>query len=292
MSTRSGNPLCFNCEGQFPLWPGLFVLVCLLCQIKSFAACWSRCYLKDLVGGSTNLKCIKRVTTHPRTFERHYISSYKHVYAPEPEHEHSKNNLSVLSEFFGAFYRFSRPHTIIGTILGITSVSLLPVETVADLSPTFFRGLIKALVSAVCMNIYVVGLNQIFDIKIDKVNKPFLPLASGELSVAAGVTIVLSFCVISFLVGVWSQSPPLLFALLVSFLLGTAYSLDAPLLRWKQHAFLAASCILTVRAILVQLAFFLHMQKYVLGRQRNLTKPVVFATVFMCFFSAVIALFK
>ncbi|KAG0484790.1 hypothetical protein HPP92_008869 [Vanilla planifolia] len=179
-----------------------------------------------------------------------------------------------------------------GYILGITSVSLLPVETVADLSPTFFRGLIKALVSAVCMNIYVVGLNQIFDIKIDKVNKPFLPLASGELSVAAGVTIVLSFCVISFLVGAWSQSPPLLFALLVSFLLGTAYSLDAPLLRWKQHAFLAASCILTVRAILVQLAFFLHMQKHVLGRQRNLTKPVVFATVFMCFFSAVIALFK
>lgn len=35
---------------------------------------------------------------------------------------------------------------------------------------------------------------------------------------------------------------------------------QVPLLRWKRHAFLAASCILFVRAILVQLAFFAHMQ--------------------------------
>uniref|UniRef100_A0A0E0E4D7 Uncharacterized protein n=1 Tax=Oryza meridionalis TaxID=40149 RepID=A0A0E0E4D7_9ORYZ len=134
----------------------------------------------------------------------------------------------------GAFYRFCRPHTIFGT----------------------------ALSSALCMNIYVVGLNQLYDIQIDKVNKPSLPLASGEFSVATGAVLVLTSLIM------------------------------APLLRWKRNAFLAASCILFVRAVLVQLAFFAHMQQHVLKRPLAPTKSVVFATLFMCCFSSVIALFK
>lgn len=31
-------------------------------------------------------------------------------------------------------------------------------------------------------NGYIVGINQIYDVEIDSVNKPFLPIASGELS--------------------------------------------------------------------------------------------------------------
>ncbi len=33
-----------------------------------------------------------------------------------------------------------------------------------------------------CGNGYIVGINQIYDEDIDKVNKPFLPIASGQLS--------------------------------------------------------------------------------------------------------------
>ncbi|KAL9363506.1 hypothetical protein Peur_046291 [Populus x canadensis] len=77
-----------------------------------------------------------------------------------------------------SFCQFSRPQTVIGTVTyGITSVSLLPVETISELSPTFFMGLLKL-----------------------------------------------------------------------------------PLLGWKKQAFLAATCIMIVRAIVVQLAFFVHMQ--------------------------------
>ncbi|CAN0877392.1 Homogentisate geranylgeranyltransferase [Linum grandiflorum] len=138
-----------------------------------------------------------------------------------------------------ALYRFSRPHTVIGTV-----------------------------------------------------NKPTLPLASGELSMQTGVAIVAASLIISLYLGIKSQSPPLLAALLVSFLLGSAYSIELPLMRWKRHAFLAASCILIVRAFAVQIAFFIHMQRYVLGKPVAITKPVVFATSFMCFFTVVIALFK
>ncbi|CAI0378683.1 unnamed protein product [Linum tenue] len=44
--------------------------------------------------------------------------------------------------------------------------------------------------------------------------------------------------------GVQFQSPLLLPALLISFLFGSAYSIELPLMRWKRHAFLVASCIL------------------------------------------------
>ncbi|OEL38258.1 Homogentisate geranylgeranyltransferase [Dichanthelium oligosanthes] len=177
-------------------------------------------------------------------------------------------------------------------ILGITSVSILPIKSLDDLSVTVLWGFLEALASALCMNIYVVGLNQLFDIEIDKVNKPTLPLASGEFSVATGVLLVVAFLVMSISIGIRSKSAPLICALLLSFLLGSAYSIDVPLLRWKQHPFLAAFCILVVRAVLVQLAFFTHMQQHVLKRPFTPTRSVVFATLFMCCFSAVIALFK
>ncbi len=44
-------------------------------------------------------------------------------------------------------------------------------------------GLLQALLPALLMNIAIVGLNQLTDVEIDRVNKPYLPLASGELTI-------------------------------------------------------------------------------------------------------------
>ncbi|XP_043699029.1 probable homogentisate phytyltransferase 1, chloroplastic [Telopea speciosissima] len=254
---------------------------------------WSRCCSQEFLA-ITSLRKTEKVPTRqcrllkryrfPATIEKDYISSN--------EDKHSASFWTWLLKRLNAFYQFSRPHTIIGTVVGITSVSLLPVETMADLSLTFWIGLLKALIPGLLMNIYVVGVNQLYDVDIDKVNKPNLPLASGEFSMGTGVALVVLSSLMSFAMGFMFQSPPLISALLISFLLGSAYSIELPLLRWKRNAFLAAMCILTVRAIVVQLAFFMHIQNYVFGRPAVLTKSVVFATVFMCFFTAVIALFK
>jgi homogentisate phytyltransferase/homogentisate geranylgeranyltransferase len=65
-----------------------------------------------------------------------------------------------------------------------------------------------------------------------------------------------------------------------------------PFLRWKRFALVAAMCILAVRAVIVQIAFYLHVQTFVFGRAAIFPKPVIFATGFMSFFSVVIALFK
>lgn len=213
-------------------------------------------------------------------------------YAADSLPINNKGTFETLWDVFNAFYRFSRPHTVIGTVIGIVSVSLLAVQSVLDLSPMFFVGLLKALIPALFMNIYIVGLNQISDIAIDKINKPYLPLASGEFSIGAAVVIVTAFAFMSLGMGLMFGSIPLLWALFTSFVLGTAYSIDLPFLRWKRSAMAAASCILCVRAVVVQVAFYLHIQSSVYKRPAILTKPLIFATAFMCFFSVVIALFK
>ncbi|RDX60840.1 putative homogentisate phytyltransferase 1, chloroplastic, partial [Mucuna pruriens] len=208
------------------------------------------------------------------------------------EHYSTKSIWGSVKDSLDAFYRFSRPHTIIGTALSIISVSLLAVEKASDISPAFFIGLLKAVTAALFMNVYIVGLNQLSDVQIDKINKPYLPLASGEYSFGTGVLIVTSFLILSFglawMVGSW----PLFWALFISFVLGTTYSINLPMLRWKRFAVLAAMCILVVRAIIVQLAFFLHMQTYVYKRPAMFPRSLAFATAFMGFFSVVIALFK
>ncbi|KAI3932613.1 hypothetical protein MKW98_012584 [Papaver atlanticum] len=211
----------------------------------------------------------------------------------EPEESgNSKSTQKPLQTAIGIFYRFSRPHTVIGTTLSIISVSLLAVERLSDVSPLFLTGVLEAIVPALLMNIYIVGLNQLSDIEIDKVNKPYLPLASGEYTVRTGIMIVTSFAAMSFGLGWVIGSWPLFWALFVSFILGTAYSIDLPFLRWKRFALVAAMCILAVRAVIVQLAFFLHMQTFVYRRPVFFTRPLIFATAFMSFFSVVIALFK
>ena len=52
--------------------------------------------------------------------------------------------------------------------------------------------LLQALIPALLMNICIVGLNQIFDVPIDRINKPYLPLASGEFSMRTGTSLVSS----------------------------------------------------------------------------------------------------
>ncbi|XP_071742127.1 homogentisate phytyltransferase 1, chloroplastic-like [Rutidosis leptorrhynchoides] len=221
--------------------------------------------------------------------------STKHVasaVSEQPTEPDASSPQNFLPNAIDAFYRFSRPHTVIGTALSIVSVSLLAVQKLSDFSLLFFIGVLEAIVAAFFMNIYIVGLNQLSDIEIDKVNKPYLPLASGEYSVQTGIIIVSSFAVLSFWLGWIVGSWPLFWALFISFLLGTAYSINIPMLRWKRFALVAAMCIVAVRAIIVQVAFYLHIQTFVYGRLAVFPKPVIFATGFMSFFSVVIALFK
>ena len=160
----------------------------------------------------------------------------------------------------GVLWRFSRPHTLIGSALCIPALSLYAAPPGAAISSAVFVPLVLyAMVPSLLVNVYITGLNQLFDIPIDRVNKPTLPLASGEMSPAVGAATVL-LCLAGGLALGWAFpplcSPALRATLCGSALLGTAYS--CPPVRLKRSPLLASLCIMSVRGALINWGFFAH----------------------------------
>lgn len=102
---------------------------------------------------------------------------------------------------------------------------------------------------------------QVFDVAVDRINKPYLPLASGEWSVETGIAVAASTGAAALLAGGLSGSWPLMATLAGSLALGIAYSTDVPFLRWKRYPLLAAGCILSVRYIALSLSHCLPLDK-------------------------------
>ncbi|KAH9651878.1 homogentisate phytyltransferase 1 [Citrus sinensis] len=178
-------------------------------------------------------------------------------YASKSEDEDGSPK-NVFLKNLNALYRFMYPYACFGVLMATTSNSLLPVEKLADLTPTFFIGLLKPLVPLVLMHIYGVAVNQVADVEIDKVNKPYMPLASGEFSMETGIAITWISALMSLASAIMLQSPPLVLGVIAWLFISTAYS----------------------------------AQKYLLGRPMEITKPLMFASAFMTCLSVAIAFVK
>ncbi|ERN40235.1 4-hydroxybenzoate polyprenyltransferase [Rubidibacter lacunae KORDI 51-2] len=187
-----------------------------------------------------------------------------------------------------SFWTFSRPHTVIGTSLSVWALYAIAVDTVGEQSLS--GASVAAIAWLACLggNIYIVGLNQLTDVGIDRINKPHLPIAAGEFAPAQARWLVglsgSSALAIAALSGRW------LFATIAtSLIVGTAYSL--PPIRLKRSPLLAALCILFVRGVVVNLGLFLHFTSAIAGRE--LLTPSVWAlSGFIFVFTIAIAIFK
>lgn len=183
--------------------------------------------------------------------------------------------------------RFSRLHTIIGTTLSIVTLWLIALSY-ADGTEMYGSLLGLTIIACLGANIFIVGLNQITDIEIDKINKPYLPLASGAFSLQTGKLIVGIGLAVSLILAVFIGGY-LLWTVLLSLALGIAYSL--PPLRLKKYPFWAAFCIIAVRGIIVNLLLFLHFHAHINGAH-SITPLVWLLTVVIVVYSLIIALFK
>lgn len=203
-----------------------------------------------------------------------------------------------------ALWKFSRPHTIIGTTLSVVGLYLI---ALAEQSPETVLAPWIILLSAaftwfacICGNVYIVGLNQLEDVAIDKINKPHLPLASGEFSRRQAVAIV-GACGLLALVLSWLQGYGLMGTVWLSVLIGTAYS--APPVRLKRFPLWASLCIFTVRGVVVNLGLFLHA-RYIVGDRQlwiwnqsplslgDIPTSVWLLTAFILGYTFAIAIFK
>lgn len=193
-----------------------------------------------------------------------------------------------------ALYKFTRPHTIRGTILGsICGTTRAVLDTPGALAaPQWSTRLPRALVGVCALllgNAFIVGINQIYDESIDKLNKPFLPVASGEMSKRfAWVAVIASMIGGPLLVH--KYFPPLLFQLYsFGLFLGLIYSV--PPIRTKRNPILAGLTIACVRGFLLNFGVY-YAVKDSLGATFSWSPKVAFIARFMTTFATVIAVTK
>lgn len=193
-----------------------------------------------------------------------------------------------------ALYKFTRPHTIRGTILAsIAGTIRALIDTPGAIARANWSHMLpRALLGMVALllgNAFIVGINQIYDKSIDEMNKPFLPVASGEMSKRfAWMTVVCSGLAGPFLVH--ALFPPLLFQLYAfGMLLGGIYSV--PPIRTKRNPILAGLTIATVRGFLLNFGVY-YAVKDAIGAAFVWSPKVAFIARFMTCFATVIAVTK
>jgi homogentisate phytyltransferase/homogentisate geranylgeranyltransferase len=186
----------------------------------------------------------------------------------------------AVSTRLGAVWRFSRPHTIVGTALSVLGIFAIADHELGGAS-TFH--LFWTLVAALSVNVFIVGINQLTDVEIDRVNKPQLPLASGELTPAQGTAIVVAAGVLPIVLALTQGLTELAFVS-AALAVGVAYSV--PPVRLKRYPALAAASISVVRAFAVNLGVYLHFSG-------GTVAPAIWAlTLFVLPFSFAIAVLK
>lgn len=152
-------------------------------------------------------------------------------------------------------WQFTRPHTITATTASV--LTLWVVSRTSDrggLEPSVVM-LLVTLAVCVATNVYITGINQVVDVDIDRINKPWLPVASGALSRRSGMWLSIglgagALVVASFL------SLALTVTVALGLLVGSAYSI--PPLRLKRFPVAAALSITAVRGPVLTFGVYLH----------------------------------
>ena len=193
-----------------------------------------------------------------------------------------------------ALYKFTRPHTIRGTILAsIAGTTRALIDTPGAIHNANWGFMLpRAMIGMAALllgNAFIVGINQIFDKEIDLLNKPFLPVASGEMTKRfAWIVVALSGVAGPLLV--YKNFPLLLFKLYaMGILLGGIYSV--PPIRTKRNPILAGVTIATVRGFLLNFGVY-YAVKDAIGASFSWSPKVAFIARFMTIFATVIAVTK
>jgi homogentisate phytyltransferase/homogentisate geranylgeranyltransferase len=187
-----------------------------------------------------------------------------------------------------AIARFMRPHTIIATTIQVVSLFLIAGGSQV-FAPASIGPVLLTLITCLALNVYVVGLNQITDIEIDRINKPRLPLASQEMTLRQGWTAVVVSGSVA-LVGGLLAGPYLAATVLLIGTIGTMYSV--PPLRLKRHSVWAAVSIALARGVIANVGVALHYNNIFGGLEDFSTATLVVVALFFFGFGLVIAIYK
>merc|ERR1740124_1461499 len=188
---------------------------------------------------------------------------------------------SSLADNLDAVYRFSRPHTIRGTLLAcftgvgralVESPSFLPM--IPSLLPKAMLGVLALLLG----NLFIVGINQIY--------KPFLPVAAGRISPKMAWALVIGSGAAGLAVVRAVFSPLIFWLYLFGTTVGGLYSV--PPFQLKRFPLAAGLTIATCRGFLLNFGVY-YATREALGLTFLWNPAVSFLARFMTVYACVIA---
>ncbi|KAG5181455.1 tocopherol polyprenyltransferase-like protein [Tribonema minus] len=189
-----------------------------------------------------------------------------------------------------SIYKFTRPHTIRGTILAsLTGVARALIETPTAVELRLIPRAIMGMLALLLGNAYIVGINQIYDVDVDRINKPFLPMAAGEMGKKAAWAVVLTSMICGPLIVSQLFSPVIMGLYCFGLVIGGLYSV--PPFQTKRNPFLAGLTIACVRGFLLNFGVY-YAVKEALGIPFKWNRAVIFLARFMTVFAGVIAVTK
>ena len=138
-------------------------------------------------------------------------------------------------------------------------------------------------------NLFIVGINQIYDVDIDVVNKPYLPIAAGRLSPKAAWGIVLGSGAAALAIVKATFSPLIFWLFAFGTTIGGLYSV--PPIQLKRFPLAAGLTIATCRGFLLNFGVY-YATREALGLAFQWSSPVSFLARFMTVYAGVIAVTK
>ena len=183
--------------------------------------------------------------------------------------------------------KFSRFHTILGTILGSATIFLLSVNGFEHLSLRNIMVFSSFIIPSLLINLYVVGLNQIYDTEIDMINKPDLPIAARELNIRNAWIIVIFALVASIILSLWNKI--LITTMIIMAVIGYIYSV--PPFRIRNNYYLASLLIILGRGIILNLSAYLYFSDTI-PNHKDLHYDLYFIILIISIYTLVISLFK
>jgi len=238
---------------------------------------------------------MRRIRQSPLRATNDYLAS---ISAPEPAPSIKPKALDENSisgdTFLGAFYKFTRPHTIRGTMLAAFAGVVKAIGDAGGIAKCWSWGLVPralaGLVALLCGNAFIVGINQLYDVDVDQINKPFLPIAAGELS-PKRAKLILTACALIGPSVVFALYPPLIVSLyLFGTFVGTAYSVPPFRLKSRGPIF-AGLAIACCRGFLLNFGVYYAVLE-ALKVPFKWSPGVAFMARFMTAFAGVIAVTK
>ena len=144
------------------------------------------------------------------------------------------------------YIELARPFTMLAPFIGILSGSLVAMGDMGSYAP-IGMGVLAGIVGAL-LNAASNSINQVYDLEIDRINKPDRPLPSDRMTASQAMTFAWILYVICLILG-WVVNPVYFIVVLVSTAFTWGYS--APPVRLKNNGILANIAMAVPRGFLM-----------------------------------------